>query len=113
MAYSGGVVYAGGTPTDGLSRFGDPITLSSGDPIPPGAYFSTAGWTIIGPPYTVSGNTITPTSTEIDGPGYLVSDGTATSSGGDLIPIGPRDCEWPWPEPWPLPGSLPELPTFA
>lgn len=86
----GGVVYAEGNGS--MGRLGLPLTLAAGDPIPPGTYFSAAGWTAM-----VDGNPVTMP------PGLVMSDGEATSAGGDLFALGAGPPPvWPWPLPWPL-----------
>ena len=99
---SGGIVYAKGGAT--TARYGEPFTLAtSGSQIPPGAYFISVGWNILGPPYT--GTPPVPTSTTMPA-GYCLSDGNATTNAANanLVPIGAKDSPptWPWPAPWPL-----------
>ena len=98
MSGSGGVVYAGApsagsTPPFG-DRYGQPITLTAGSPIPPGAYFVTSSWSI-----NKDGTARGPFN-----PGFCLSDGFCTvATAGMAIPIGAKpEADWPWPEPWPL-----------
>lgn len=87
----GGVVFSG-SGNGSLGKFGAPITLAAGDPIPPGTYFSAAAWTAM-----VDGSPVAMP------PGLVQSDGQATSAGGQIIPLGAGPPPvWPWPLPWPL-----------
>jgi hypothetical protein len=96
---SGGVVYVGTgrAYADGLGlqllRFGEPINIASGDPIPPGWYFVNAAWQI----------TVGATDYPMP-PGFCISDGRAEATAAMVaIPVGAKPPgDWPWPPPWPL-----------
>jgi hypothetical protein len=93
---SGGVVYAIPNSDSGLERFGEPFAVANGAVIPPGAYFTTGGFTIRD---DEDGTISTHTA------GFVVSDGSSVKAAAaiQVIPVGAKArAPWPWPHPWPL-----------
>jgi hypothetical protein len=90
---SGGVVY---DDPEQLSRWGEPFNVGNGAVIPPGAYFTTGG-------FTIRDDSDAVISTHAAG--FCISDGKQVKAAAaiQVIPVGAkRQSVWPWVGPWPL-----------
>jgi hypothetical protein len=69
-----------------LSRFGQPVAVTSGGIIPAGMWICSANWTVTYPPVAPS----TTATTVTGNPGICVSDGKNVTAGaaGTLVPLG-------------------------